>query len=281
MEIPRYWRSAEQRIPDPDGRWVQFKAWGWSSENESDARTMAQTRLKTLADRLAAREQLPRRYAYGSRPLREEILNEISDSQGDLKAVITRNSYGSRILNTDSMLFIDVDVSSRGPWAGLKRLFGRESPPEEGPELDRLRGKLERLRPHSFRIYQTAAGFRAMGVSRTFQPDSDETQDVLRQAGSDPAFAHLCRLQKSFRARLTPKFWRCGMGKKPPPFPRDDMNSRDTFRRWLETYEERSGARATCRLLETVGSEGAHEELESLIQIHDSETRVGDVAQLA
>ena len=219
MDIPSYWRKAEEEIRNPDGAWVRLKAWGWSSESEPAALEMAQTRLSNLVARLRAGEKLPGRYAYGSRPLREEILEEILDQSGTPKAVVTRNSYGSRILNTDRMLFIDVDVPPLGLGARFKRLFARKAERQIVPQLDRLRLALRRLDPVTFRIYQTAAGFRAVAVSRSFEPDIEETNTILEAAGSDPAFTHLCRLQKSFRARLTPKFWRCGPGfwKKPPP----------------------------------------------------------------
>ena len=85
----------------------------------------------------------------------------------------------------------------------------------------------------------------------------------------------------SFRARLTPKFWRCQMKSGPPAYPREEARSRDVFDAWLREYEERSRPFATCRFVQAVGSRSVHAENVRLLQLHDRETRVGERLALA
>lgn len=275
MDIPRYWRKAEEHVVHPDGNKLQLVAWGWSSESESAALDRAQKRLRNLLTRVKNRDPLPNRYEYGSRPIREEILDEHRDPTGVTTGVITRNSYGSRVLNAARLLFIDVD---RQPVGWLKRRFSKGA---YQPELEHLRSALAGFAPVTFRVYETAAGLRAMSVSHTFEPDGDAAQRILRDTNSDPAFVHLCRLQKSFRARLTPKYWRCRIRHAPPSYPRQDASSKDAFHAWLREYEERSQSFATCRYIETIGSAPVHADVGDLARLHDAETRAAESLPLA
>lgn len=278
MDIPKHWRKVVEDVRAPDGRQLRLKAWGWSSESEGAAQDRANQRLRRLVDRIRNREPLPSRYEYGSRPIREEVLEEFRDSKGAVKAALTRNTYGARVLNADRLLFIDVDLNRPGLLSRLKRrLTGDKS----DPALDRLRATLQRFAPVTFRVYRTAAGLRGMSVSHTFAPDGPEAQDILRETGSDPAFVHLCQLQQSFRARLTPKFWRCGVRGGPPPYPRDDSKSRDEFSSWLREYEDRARSFATCAYLETVGTQTVHADNINLLRLHDQETRALEPLKLA
>ncbi len=59
------------------------------------------------APRIAA--EPPRAYAYGDRPLREEIVRSVA-GDGERAAVVTRNSFGCLVLNTAGVLFVDVDL---------------------------------------------------------------------------------------------------------------------------------------------------------------------------
>jgi hypothetical protein len=278
LDIPRYWRKAEGDVQGPDGNELRLKAWGWSSDGEGAARDRAKDRLSRLITRVKNGEPLPERYEYGSRPIREEVLEEFRDSAGLIKAVLTRNTYGSRILNATRLLFIDVDLKTPGLFA---RLLRRLKGDDNDRALDQLRGTLERFAPVTFRVYRTAAGLRAMSVSHVFSADAPEAYEILCETKADPAFVHLCRLQQSFRARLTPKFWRCGMRGQPPAYPREDARSRDAFHTWLREYQRRSGQFATCEYLETVGAEAVHPDNIDLLRLHDRQTRASERLPLA
>ena len=51
-------------------------------------------------------------YGYFDNPPREEIIEEITGEDGGTIATVTRNRMGSLILNTDGLMFIDVDTES-------------------------------------------------------------------------------------------------------------------------------------------------------------------------
>jgi hypothetical protein len=259
MEIPGFWARAEGDAEAPDGA-RRLIAWGWSTSSLEQARAVAAERLQRLLDRVRQGQPLPRGYAYGSRPMREQILEQIP-AGNDPAAILTRNSYGSVVLNAARLLFIDVDS-------------------EDGRALDALRGALSAA-PATFRIYRTAAGFRAMAVDREFTPEADETNQLLRSANADPAFMQLCRVQKCFRARLTPKPWRCKYHVPPGQFPREKRQELEQFDKWLSGYEAACRGYATCRYLETVGTGGSLSLLDPVIRLHDSRTRCQENLPLA
>ena len=279
MHIPRTWARAEGEAQSPKHGATPLVAWGWGEDDEG-ARREAEGRLARLADRVRRGEPFPRGYEYGSRPIREEILETIGPPD-EPRAVLTRNRYGATVMNAARLLFLDVDLPDAGAApAFLARLFGRKSPAEAA--LEKLRAALAGAGKGTFRIYRTAAGFRAMAPGREFDPAGREAQDLMKATGTDPWFVKLCLAQKSFRARLTPKPWR--MGLKPPPgeFPRDDAATRERFGAWLEEYEQASRSHATCRFLEAAGKAGfVGGEDGDLVELHDRLTRANESLTLA
>jgi hypothetical protein len=275
MNIPRYWAraTAEVRSRRAGARHLDLAAWGWSSTGRAEAEQRAQQRLASLVQRVEQGQELPRGYAYGDRPLREEIVLEHRDGAGQVTAILSRNGYGALVLNTANTLFIDVDLPPAPSTGVLSRLFGRARPP--GPEdaaLPRLRDAL-RASGGRFRIYRTAAGFRVLGTDRTYDPRAETTQALMQSAGADPAFVHLCRLQECFRARLTPKPWRCGLRLPPGTHPRENASEQTEFARWVADYEQASRGRATCKFIETVAGDTIAPALQPLVERHDELTR--------
>jgi hypothetical protein len=148
--------------------------------------------------------------------------------------------------------------------------------------VERLRDELRATAPDiGFRLYRTAAGLRALAVDREFDPAGPEAQALMQRTGTDEAFARLCRSQESFRARLTPKHWRCACPKPPGEHPRTDERSRQEFAAWCQRYERAVEKHATCRYLETVGSGTPLPVLAPLIQLHDQATRCSEPLPLA
>ena len=246
--------------------------WGWSQESRVDAERHARERLTEMLDRLREGRGWPTGYAYGTRPLREEILEELHGGGGAIDALLTRNSYGSVVLNAAQVLFVDVDV----PWptAGqrLARLFGSRRPTREAATLTRVRDVLQNDSGGSYRIYRTAAGFRVLATDPLFTPGSPTAEQLMKRLGADPAFIHLCRLQESFRARLTPKPWRCGQPNPPERFPRD-AEGNAAFTAWLAEYERAASSRATCRFVESAGWGRTHADAARIMELHDQTTK--------
>jgi hypothetical protein len=281
MNIPRYWFRATGQVPTPSGRPYDVVAWGWSSEGRDGAERKARERMAAFAQRVQQGMEIPRGYAYGDRPLREEIVQEIQGRDGEMAAVVTRNSYGCLVLNTADAMFVDIDFEvSKGP-SFLGRLFGKGGPGPEEAALARLREGLQRASSGSFRIYRTAAGFRVLATDRVYDPRSAEAQALMTSVAADPAFVNLCRVQQSFRARLTPKPWRCGQSSPPGKHPRDDWSDQASFSTWLASYDQACQSKATCRFVESVGPGWVGEAIQPILDLHDSATRADAALPLA
>ena len=278
MHIPKIWKKASAEAQGQDEQSLALVAWGWG-DDAAQAEREAKGKLARLLERVRRGEPFPDKYAYGSRPLREEILETVGD--GEPRAILTRNRYGATILNAARLLFLDVDLPEDGGDGGLLgRLFNKGKP--EDAALAKLRDALNNAGKGRFRLYRTAGGFRAIAVDRAFDPAGKEAQDLMKATGTDPFFVRLCLAQKSFRARLSPKPWRVDL--KPPPgeYPRDE-DQQSSFDAWLAEYEEACKGYATCRYLETAGRPGMVEQPADaeLVELHDRATRATEALPLA
>lgn len=278
MRIPRYWARTEGRTP-ANGR--QVYAWGWSDDSHREAARLAEQRLTDLLDRVQRGLDLPRGYAYGVRPLREPILDELRGRDGDLDAVVTRNGYGSVVLNAARVLFADVDVPPATLGQRLASLVGSKRPRPDETILARVREVLQQDSGGSYRIYRTAAGFRILATSPLFTPSASSTAQLMERLGADPAFIQLCKVQESFRARLTPKPWRCGIRNPPGTHPRETPQMQADFAGWLADYERAAAAKATCRFVESIGWGRIAEEASAIVRLHDEYTRAASDLPLA
>jgi hypothetical protein len=289
MNIPKIWRRAARDVTGAGGP-MRIVAWGWSATDPGEAERLAREKLERMSARIAAGQDLPSRYGYGERPLREEILREIGT--GERAAIVTRNAYGALILNAANVMFIDVDLSTAveaGSAGGsrsrswLARWFSKQPPADPMPTdpLERLRSRLQRASDSSFRIYRTAAGFRLLATERLFEPGSVESEGIMKAVDADPAFIRLCRVQQSFRARLTPKPWRCDSAPPPVAYPRAGAADEQLHEAWLAAYDASAAAYATCRFLETSGSGRVHEAVWPILEIHDGLTRATSPLDLA
>ena len=281
MHIPRTWARAAANGLTPDGRQIPVSIWGWG-DDESGARKEAANRLARMLERIARGEPLPGRYAYGSRPLREEILQTFeSEASGPPSAMLTRNGYGAQVLNTAALLFLDVDLPERTRFRRWLNTIGLSRDDAENTTLTKLRDALQRYGRATFRLYRTASGFRAIAIDRQFEPTGREAQELMHVTGTDPAFVRLCSVQRSFRARLTPKPWRCGTPVAPGEHPREDAESRQRFAAWLAEYDRASSGYATSRYLETIGTGRLAAFGGKLIDLHDRATRCDESLPLA
>lgn len=111
MIVPQYW--AEGRRQQRQGkRQITVRRFGWSDTSQAEAQTNADRRAEEALQRLIAGERLPRsepKMPYNGAdgvPIREEILAR----QGD--AILTRNAYGAKCLNTPNVLFADIDFQT-------------------------------------------------------------------------------------------------------------------------------------------------------------------------
>jgi hypothetical protein len=272
MLIPRFWvRSETRHVLNGDDTYA-LSSWGWSDESRDHAREVAAERLTRLVARAEQKLDKRRHYLYADTPLREEIIERFAATESPSHAILTRNSQGCLILNAAALMFIDVDIPPPTPVGLLTRLFSRAERDPAVVTLNTLRIALMSLAPMTFRLYRTAGGYRAIVVDRTFAPDSEEAARIFGDVSADPAYATLCRVQKSFRARLTPKPWRMPHDYAPGRFPRDDGDAR-AFETWLTDYQKACAAFATCAFLETIGQRQTLPEFAPLIALHDGYSR--------
>jgi len=252
---------------------------GCRSENTAATLAAARARLATSNQEHQRRHGLFNQVYYGDKSRLEEAISAISCSAAD--AVVTRNHYGSLVLNAAHALFIDVDMYQTRP---MSRLLNASSRHWQGPwrrMLRDLRTVLSSEDEEGFRIYRTAAGFRILGTAHEFDAPSPRTKRLMTAVGADQAFVRLCGVQKTFRARLTPKPWRCGTPMPPNSYPRRSIHETRRFTEWLTRYEDACRDRATCQFLEQVGQQENHERVAPIIELHDRETKALEALELA
>ncbi len=273
MKLAKYWAREAGVATGRGGQSIRVTARGWSNDSMQAARAAARDIAQRLAQGIFPTRS--RQYLYGDRPLPEPVLREFSS------AVVTRNIYGAEVLNTRDLMFVDIDQPDRQPGliaSGIRSLFGGSRPAPAVPAKIQSVAERNNL---TGRAYRTAGGYRLLITSSTFTPGDSRTEDLLRQFDADPLYVRLCRMQESFRARLTPKPWRCGLHVPPVTFPYDTPVEESRFDAWERSYTATAGRFATCRYLGSFGSSRVASGLEELVQYHDRETKAASDLPLA
>ena len=278
MNFPQFWAR---------GSSGDFFAWRWSSQSSAEAQTLADQAAQQLAERFRAGDR-PQSHGgyYPNRPFREQVLQEIKDSAGQTAAVVTRNSYGCLVLNTARVMFVDIDLPEPKSTGGfLKKLFGKpDLTPPNNPQSQAM-AKIENWTRNNsewgWRIYRTRAGLRLLATNGLFDADSAIVHGVFVALGTDPLYQTLCKAQKCFRARLTPKPWRCGIYSKPERWPWLDAKREKRFQKWEAEYQSCSADWATCEFIRHIGNSDVHPDVQSVLKLHDGPTRAESRLQLA
>jgi hypothetical protein len=281
MHFPKYWTTAHDK---------DLVAWGWSDNNLAEAQGRATERLLRIKDWLRGRKTpLQQRYGYGDdRPLCEEVLREFQAPEGTLRAAITRNRYGCLVLNTADLMFVDVDAPEAMESGWLAGLFGLRKPDHtRDPDafmntlMARVNDWVGRWPGWGWRVYRTAAGVRLLATHEAFAPNATMTQTAFEIFEADPLYRKLCATQTCFRARLTPKPWRCDADKMHIRWPRRDEKWEARFRKWEAQYNKEAARYATCKLVGQFGNSQFHPALRELIELHDTATQAESNLKLA
>ena len=285
MNIPRFWAKAERSIL-VGRQQVHLVAWKGSDENLEDATRLAQATLEERIIRKQRGEKLGN-YPKDGQPLREAIVEEINNPQGQTIALITRNAAGCLVLNTAQVMFVDLDFANQ-PWPWtlptaqslLKTIAGwfkpqAAKPPSPFSEEGLLYKVKEWQQQHpdwTIRVYRTRAGLRLLIAHDLFDPMAQSVQQAMDQLGADRRYQRLCQSQACFRARLTPKPHRIKGGKmKRPPvrYPWVSASEEKAQREWERTYHSRIGRFAVCKVLADLGSSPVHPDAEQILLLHD------------
>jgi hypothetical protein len=272
MLIPRFWARAAEG---------SRTSLGWSDASSADAERMAHERLARVLELERGGSPADWDY-YPSSPVKEEIL--ATPLVPGVNVVITRNQSGALVLNTDRVAFVDVDLKERGAsaLAAIAGWFGRRKAARESEEVKALLRSREWAESNSasLRVYRTARGLRLLRMDELVDPSGDECERMFTALSADPQYGRLCRAQRSFRARLSPKPRRVDCPAAPGSHPRTDAEIAAKFRRWLESYERASAEKSVCELIAEFGTKHAVAPVRAVAEIHDRYT-LRDGADLA
>ena len=268
MKFYRHWARATATVETPK-RNLEITCFGGSPTSLDDAKREAAAVAARVGDAIRAGKTRGD-YPYARGPLREEVLEEVVEQDRTL-AVVTRNAYGSMVLNAAGALFADIDYPAQqfSLWKWIRGVLGGSKEDKDAPILERVHDYAEQNSGVGLRLYRTANGYRCLATHRLFDPSSAEAQDLLEALGSDPLYIRLCRGQESFRARLTPKFWRCGGDRPPARYPWAGTEQERQYRQWQTDYEGTIRGFSTCALIGSFGSPLMHGEVRRVIDLHD------------
>ena len=154
----------------------------------------------------------------------------------------------------------------------LHRAFQRAKGGAEGMARDRISRFVEQRPEWNLRVYRTPAGLRMLATHRTFSPGDPAVAECFKALHTDPIYVRMCLNQQCFRARVSPKPWRIGIGRHMRPNPGvwpvapDRMPLRTV---WIAEYEATAQSFAACQLIESVGSGITHPEVRLVQELHD------------
>ncbi|GAA3936455.1 hypothetical protein [Hymenobacter algoricola] len=283
MQIYSHWARTTLACQDAGGASYHLVAYAGSDESPAAAQAAGQALLRTRHAHLLANEPL-REYPTGAAPLREHLEQRLYDSRGELLAALTRNRYGSLVLNAPRVMFLDVDDADlRRPLPApaepfsLKRFFsGLFTPVPMPPPLvphEQLQLRLAawlQLHPEwKFRLYRTRLGFRLLVMHQLLPPNSPEARGIFEAMRTDLLYVRLCQTQDCYRARLTPKPWRIGWHRPPLPFPFDTPQQQQQ-QHWEQEYVLRSQGFSVCEWVGEYGLAPSCPEARQLAELHDA-----------
>ncbi|MGI9272260.1 MAG: hypothetical protein ACR2QT_10825 [Woeseiaceae bacterium] len=157
----------------------------------------------------------------------------------------------------------------------LSALTARVISAARADPFDAARARIERFATDNpnwlLRLYRTPKGYRVLVMHRTFEPTEEPAFEFMKLLDSDPLYVTMCRNQKCFRARVSPKPWRIGMEHIRPrpgvwPIKPERMPARHE---WVRRYEEKSQRFASCRFEATLGTGSLDPKCDALRSVHD------------
>lgn len=279
MKFAKYWSEAFVAVDEAIFGKARLSTWGASNESQAEAGINASERATRLEQLISRGFDALHEYEYWNGYIREEVIEEILAADGRVLGVLTRNCYGATVLNTESVLFGDIDIAEPGFFSKLLQLIGQ-------PKKDKawFVSKIEQYQQqnpaYTFKVYETFAGLRVVVTNQVFENYSDSAKAIFSSLGVDPLYVKLCKAQSCFRARLTPKPWRIGLERPASRFPRYEQAEINDFSSWLKNYDLASRNVSTVKLVATFGNEREHPDVDRVLEVHDRYTRTSSV-QLA
>jgi hypothetical protein len=237
------------------GRRIFRSGVGVSFRSRDEAQGLADAQAQLALDAALSGATAERGgYAYLVNRKTEPLVATLDGTTGTA-ARITVNGYGALVLNAAGALFVDIDTTDEGKDPSVP------APPDQ--IVDAV-GRHEELR---FRTYRTRGGWRLLCTNVVFDPASTEAEGLLVDLGADRKYILLCRVQKSFRARHTPKPWRAQYR------PRGLQPGESISRADVQRYVDRTWRYATARHIAGPGPEEMAPEVLPIVEFHDQWTQ--------
>ena len=258
-----------------------FMCWKFSNRSQEEAQKLADDRVLEIVEKFRKEGKPPKSYLYADQRLREPVISDLHN------AVISRNSYGCLILNTADVMFVDIDfpeIETPGIFEKLIILIGLKKALKNDFETDIIKNVEQWTLQNigwGWRVYRTFAGIRLLATNECFVPDSPSVQQIFKDLNADSRYSILCKIQKCFRARLTPKPWRCNLPVPGARWPWASDKEANAFDIWEAVYVKRSAEFATCRLIKLIGNTQVHSSILPIVELHDKLCRVDTVLPLA
>ena len=272
MQFYKFWTKAKHPASDNAGGF-KIECWGFSNESLEDAFRVGERRAAAVASAIVDGKFQAAGYYEGERPFREEVVEEFAD-EGRQVAIISRNNYGVLVLNTPIVFFADVDKPAGSPIKSFLGLFKNKTgePSFEQQLVEKIETICRQDASLGLRLYRTTNGYRILITSRQIPANEASSNDLLKMLGSDRLYVSLCKTQDCYRARLTPKPWRCNYYGPPTKFPYRSAAEEQEFRDWLQAYDSARAEFATCAVIGDFGSSFRDPVVEKIIQLHDHYT---------
>ncbi len=267
MRFAKYWQKDTVTLHGRNGESASVTGWGASNESHTEARRHATERAELLANILQHKHTLTE-YEYADDYIREEQLVEIKNRDDEVVAILSRNSYGAVILNTDRVVFGDIDIHKPGAMARLLRYIGIPLKDKQY-YLKKIESYHNTHPSLVFLVYETCAGLRFIISNREMAPDAPEVKTIFKALKVDPLYRRLCHTQSSFRARLSPKPWRIGMDRPQSRFPRLEPEQQHDFDLWLHTYQITASNYASAHFMAAFGEAGIPNNIQLVLDIHN------------
>ncbi len=267
MKLYQYWVKASGQI-DLRGQQQPITCYGGSNQSHSHARARAAEKIAAIQRKIDGHHNAFEGY---EAEIREQIIQQI-----DRQNIVSRNRYGALVLNSENLLFIDIDQPRYSLLDTLLDRSGRAWKKSKILQLVDKKVTKPTYRGLAFRIYETHSGVRVLVTGKPFEARSKATQKMMRDFNADRLYTTLCQKQNCFRARLTPKPYRMRCKAHKVAYPRTPDQDHD-LQVWLQTYEQECQAYGTCRLVKTIG----HELRNQAIEYHDTLTKARQPIELA
>ena len=284
MKFPTYWSQATFADTDVDGHTVETTCWRWSDASVEEAHQSALETARRVVRRLISGESLGR-YEYGRAPLREEVIQSITDENGELTAAVTQNAYGSLVLNTARVMFIDVDfppVSPAHNCAAFLAACWARRPRIRKPTRNRRSSNSARpIEVSACDCIAPAQDYGPWSHTRCLIRPKRRPANCWRQPAAIPCTFGCAEPSGRFEPRLTPKPWRCGHTANQIPWPRNEEAQRSRFEKWQAEYLARQSGFATCRYLGSIGVDQLRPEVAPILELHDRLSHCADALELA